>query len=501
MDFKVTKANKSILTLLAFLGCLLLFSCNPDMTLLNNNEPDSERILSDPEYVESLLEGLFLQWWNSNQMGDPAWSLSIAADEGTSRWGNWGMKDLNTEPRIPFNNIEEYSYRTVVEVPWYGMYKAIRNAIEIIEAIESGIKIGENGGNNSGCVAYAKFIKGISYGFLALFFDKAVIINKKTDFEEHNFSFSSYREILSFAVQILEESIVIMENNDFILPSNWVNGISLTNSDLVKVANSYITRFKAQSARNEQERQNTDWNSVLTCIDNGISEDFSPEGKGKEFHDALKLYSNNTGWTYVDHMTIGPSDTSGAFQQWLSMDVDIRYGYSSNFLSETLDRRISGGLPGEDGLDFHIEPKKDYYFGPISHISRYKHTRYKYHFPEKTGPMPILTVTEMNLLKAEALIRLGLPGAAELINITRVGRGELPPATDDDPDLFDKMKYEKRIECMFTASGLAFFDDRGWGDLTPGTPIHFPVPARELNILGIPVYTFGHSGEGSAPEK
>jgi len=61
------------------------------------------------------------------------------------------------------------------------------------------------------------------------------------------------------------------------------------------------------------------------------------------------------------------------------------------------------------------------------------------------------------------------------------------------------MKYEKRIECMFTASGLAFFDDRGWGELTPGTPIHFPVPAKELNILRLPVYTFGGSGEGSAP--
>jgi hypothetical protein len=112
----------------------------------------------------------------------------------------------------------------------------------------------------------------------------------------------------------------------------------------------------------------------------------------------------------------------------------------------------------------------------------------------------------MDLLQAEALYRLGLPGVADLVNRTRVDRGGLTPATDVDPHLFDMLAYEKRIETFYTGEGIAFFDRRGWGDpistdefghgLVQGTLFHFPVPGRELERLGLPYYTFG--GEGPA---
>jgi hypothetical protein len=44
------------------------------------------------------------------------------------------------------------------------------------------------------------------------------------------------------------------------------------------------------------------------------------------------------------------------------------------------------------------------------------------------------------------------------------------------------------------AAGTAFFDARGWGTLVEGTPIHFPIPARELETLNLPAYTFGGIG-------
>ena len=62
------------------------------------------------------------------------------------------------------------------------------------------------------------------------------------------------------------------------------------------------------------------------------------------------------------------------------------------------------------------------------------------------------------------------------------------------------MKYEKRIETFQTAAGIAYFDDRGWGDLVTNTPIHFPIPGRELETLGLQQYTFGGGGDGSAPK-
>jgi hypothetical protein len=104
--------------------------------------------------------------------------------------------------------------------------------------------------------------------------------------------------------------------------------------------------------------------------------------------------------------------------------------------------------------------------------------------------------------------------AADIVNETRVAIGELPPVTVTGTtgarctprrrdgscgDLFDALKWEKYLETMQTASGLMFFDKRGWGELYPGTPLQLPVPARELIERRMPVYTFGGGGAGSAP--
>ena len=69
----------------------------------------------------------------------------------------------------------------------------------------------------------------------------------------------------------------------------------------------------------------------------------------------------------------------------------------------------------------------------------------------------------------------------------------------------DKIIYEKRIEGFIQCGGCAFFDRRGFGPLAPtgpdfhhglveGTPLHFPIPGRELERLGLPYYTFGGVG-------
>jgi hypothetical protein len=126
-----------------------------------------------------------------------------------------------------------------------------------------------------------------------------------------------------------------------------------------------------------------------------------------------------------------------------------------------------------------------------------------------------MTAAEMDLLEAEAEIRLGNPGAAAiLINKTRVLNGELPPVTASGvpasnscvPQRFDRscgtlmeaLMYEKRVETYGT--GISFFDARGWGCLAEGTPIQLPPPGRQLDLLGKPIHTYGGVGKpGGAP--
>ena len=75
---------------------------------------------------------------------------------------------------------------------------------------------------------------------------------------------------------------------------------------------------------------------------------------------------------------------------------------------------------------------------------------------------------------------------------------ELWVANGSCGNLMDALIYEKRIETFGVASGLAYFDARGWGILVKDTPIQFPVPARELETIGLPAYSFGGGGTGSA---
>ena len=42
------------------------------------------------------------------------------------------------------------------------------------------------------------------------------------------------------------------------------------------------------------------------------------------------------------------------------------------------------------------------------------------------------------------------------------------------------MKWEKRVETSFTGYSQWFIDSRGWGDLTRGTTLEWPVPWQEL---------------------
>ena len=134
-----------------------------------------------------------------------------------------------------------------------------------------------------------------------------------------------------------------------------------------------------------------------------------------------------------------------------------------------------------------------------------------------SAPQPFITMTEMNLLKAEALIRLNRAAeAVTLINATRVANGQLPPVTVDGPpdeagcvprkasgacgSLWDALRYEKRIEGLGVDGVTAFFDARGWQTLPADSFVQLPIPGRELAVLVRPLYSYGGpGGQWSAP--
>jgi hypothetical protein len=132
------------------------------------------------------------------------------------------------------------------------------------------------------------------------------------------------------------------------------------------------------------------------------------------------------------------------------------------------------------------------------------------------GPYPLFTIVENDMLAAEGYLRTGQVAlAATLIDKSRVRAGLAPvtgivdlttlvsggakcvPRVPQPPNytttacgnIFEAMKWEKRLETSFTGYGQWYVDSRGWGDLVQGTGLEWPVPYQELYSRQLPSYT------------
>ena len=160
----------------------------------------------------------------------------------------------------------------------------------------------------------------------------------------------------------------------------------------------------------------------------------------------------------------------------------------------------------------------------------------------RIGKTLLMTKAELDLLQAEGLYKLGGNDAAvaTLINRTRTRGmdtlqgftcptggcargGGLPavlslrtpaatgslatgcvPRVPTGPtgplvcgDLWEALKYEKRIETAYTHFSPWYFDGRRWDDLPKDTPLWWPVPFQELQARGRPIEALYGTGLGS----
>ena len=191
---------------LAFFGCEGL----TNLDVINENNPETQRALESPEDVEALIGGTFLTYWDGTQHSSPFAALSTAFEEGTSSWGNFGMRDYSSEPRVVYNNSSSYGNRGTNNTPWNAMYAALSSTSDGITAINEGLKIGIDGGDNTRALAYAKFVQGLSLGWLALEFDKAIIFDEDVDLAAAaagEFEFEPYTAVMTAALVKLDAAI------------------------------------------------------------------------------------------------------------------------------------------------------------------------------------------------------------------------------------------------------------------------------------------------------
>ena len=520
--------NKLSITLLAG---LVLFAC-ADLDVSNTNAPDQDRALAKPADVESLIRSTFLVFWQGTHLAGNSWFIATQGDANSCSWGNWGMRELSSEPRIAHNNSPAWGYATSAEHTWYRLYGAISSAKDGLAAIAGGVDLNtaDDANANTRASIFAKWILGMSHAMIAIHHDQGFIITEETDFAAGTPELSPYGDVMTAAIGILEGVITEANSNASItIPEAWLHLPGFTMADLAKVTHSMIARYKAGVARNATERAAVDWASVKSHADQGTT--FAPVGDSEYWWSYTHYYGGiQPYWTRADYRFIGPSDQSGRFQTWLGDNSAATVQGRSEIFIVTDDKRIVGGGAAEDSL---AQTAGKYMFNTgyaflvpsrgTYHRSYYLITKTTEYAKILEAPMEDLVQQELDLLIAEHYLRAGSASdAATQINKSRVGIGEmtaaaatdgLGSATDapsalDAASLWAKYKYEKLMEGNQTHPWLNYTDRRGWtgpigndygGGLLPGTPIHYPIPGKELEVLLKDIYTFGGQDQIGQP--
>ena len=519
-------------------GAFLLLGAGAcaDLEVTNPNEPDAGRALSSPGDVEALIAGSFSSWYvGQHSYNGPELALTRMAFEATAPWNNAGMVPLSRIPREPLNNDPASAYYINQSWTWTYSYRALAAVASGLKAIEDDAAISqglEDAGSLLRARVFGKFMQGLGHAAVAFLYDQGFVIDETTDITA--VEPVPYNELMTAAMGYFDEALALAATGDFTLPVNWMSQ-SVTRTQLVGIIHGFKARYMATVARTPAERAAVNWNAVIAETNASIGNwhvDLSYAANNWEpTGDLAPGYALTETWNQLNYFVSGMADQSGRYQQWLAAPVNSRHpllnGTTSIFIV-TPDTRFPQGADlaaqaANPGTLWARHVPGQNWARPERGTWRWSYYRnilgdtVAYTMGGDSDLWLELDADEMRLLRAEGLFRTGnLQGAADLINVTRTMHGlnatnaaglntscvpKLP--TTACGNLFEMLKWEMRMESYAVGPNGApwYAHGRGWGDLYEGTPLHFPVPARELQVLGMPVYTFGGvGGQGAAPQ-
>jgi hypothetical protein len=518
----------------ALAGSILVGGCQT-LDVVNQNSPAIEGVFSNAENIESALVGGWRNFYGVDMgtetatnlpLNSPSLELSVLGNELTT--GDAFPMQVTQEPRVAIDNRNQGGWYN--RKPWYNLYRVIATGRDVIQSIDAGnLRLGDvtatcpTGCDTPRAKIFAKFLIGVGNVYLGLMFDQGFPANENDLPDGYDYTLQPYTALLEQGRASLREAIAEAKAaNDFSTPVTWINGVSYSRDDLVRIMYSYLARSYAYAPRNPTERAAVNWQQVIGLVDSGITSNFNQQADNtivatrSTYIQFSALQTNGR----INNRLIGPADTTGAYQAWLQTPLEQR----DAFLVGTPDRRISNAFVSTNANP----PAPAIIARPTSQTmptarGTYMRSNYlgtKHRNPPalnfwSTGLYASMTTEEMKFLRIEALFRLNRRAEVlPLLNPSRVAAGLKPVTVDGPPaggdcvprkdngtcgDLWDAIMYEKRMQTFATNALMAFSDQRGWGRLLSGTPLHFPVHGRELETLRLPYYTTGGGGEGSAP--
>ncbi|MFN2603935.1 MAG: hypothetical protein ABR582_14430 [Gemmatimonadaceae bacterium] len=490
---RITKRN----SLVGAAALLFLGGCN-NLDVTNPNNPDVARALASPSDVRSLAQSTLRSWYMTtvsagpDDNGDlaPYHFGSVTSDVTTGNFGNFGMRFNNLEPRIPYANSSAGGDRAVTETPWNYNYGTIGATNDVLRALKTGLSLG-SADLTEQYKEEAQFAQAASYTYLAMEFDKAFVVTEDSDPASPP-SLVPYAAVRDSTLRMWKTLIAATsgKNYSYSLADLPLADGALTSQRMNRIANTMAAMVLAYSPRIPAQSASVDWAAVAAFADKGIG-----TGSAGAPFDIVVQTDGNTWWSYVA--------AYGEQQDWIRVDHRV-----INRMNPDVPAKFNGTIPPVGtSPDARYTTDFKYKSPPIGDPARgiymqsvFYHKRYEFTAESQpggyTGPVPYMLAAESDLIRAEALIRSNgsLATAAALINKTRVGRGNLAPLTGGEGSaaLLSAISYERDVELINT-SGTTLYWRRAVTDqpLQTGTACQLPIPAKELETLALPIYTFG----------
>jgi hypothetical protein len=515
-------------------GTLVLLSAAAcaDLDVTNPNSADAQRALQTAGDVEALISGSFNTWHTGNADQNGAGNfLSNASFQHSAPWANFCMEEYARIPRIPLVNETAHGCYGNFSSPWINSYRALSAASDGLKALNDNPELAEELGADATrrAEAFARFIQGISHAQIAILYDQGWVIDETTDILNPGDPVEP-ATLLATAMDQLDAAISLAGQGfgDEDIPAGWLRSeADLSPAEFARIAHSMKARYRASLPRSPSD--DVDWDQVIADVDAGITEDFIYRAFASDgWGNGVVFRTQISGWAEVPYFIWGMADQSGNYDTWESLALGDKDANVDGvpMLIVTPDLRFAQGSTVEEqqenpGVKF-ASPTNigSVWAQPGRGTWRWSYYRIHHdaHYWESSAEtsIPLITVEEMQLLKAEALLDAGQTGAAvDIINETRVAAGlnatdASGTNTDCVPrlaggecgDLFEMFKWEKRLESL--ARGplhvAMYFDSRRWGDLYEGTYLQFPAPCQDMEIVGAQCTTYGGvGGEMASP--
>jgi hypothetical protein len=486
--------KRKIKIILFIVGTIALGSCEK-LDVPNYNAPSQSEINTSAAGVENLIVSAYKNFWLNTQY-NPNINItaSVMADQFTASWANFGWQAASMEPRQAWDNTVngDANDDEVLVNYYYGSYGIISTVNLAVNKIKENKTLLNGGKDNAAYLALSYLIQGMSYGNLGLVFDKAFVVTDST-VDINGLKPNTYDEIRDTAIWYLKNVINICDTaKKFTLSGNIFNSRSMSNADMKALAYSFIVRYMVLTSRNASENNRVNWLTVLNYslatwpYDFGANYDYQ-----NSWLDFNLYYLTLLSWARVNNRILNLMDPAYPKIYPASGQAPQVHAALSPGMAQSQDARLLSDFEYLSSVNFL--PERGLY-----HYSNYRFKRFdNMLFNNGGGFIYEYRAYESDLYIDEAYTMIGLAKYAisdlNASNNPRTARGKLAnlPADASKKTVLNAIFYERDIELMGQGFMVSFCDMRRRDMLQYGTPLHFPIPGKELTTLNMPYYTFG----------